>query len=154
VRNIKRLFLLVLLLGSVADSHAESGYEYFEKLGSNLLRGKSTGGFSEYEFFPDGRLIAYSYLKDGTDSGPDVADNTVLPKFQIDFFRWEIKGKDIFFNRGNRRFKSEIWNDETHVYFNDKSWDIVKRLEFFDQVSKYTGNNIILEGLEKKVPQP
>lgn len=150
MRKIRQMLLLVLLWLGTANIYAEHGHDYFEKLGVNLLRTVSTGGFSEYEFLSDGRLVAYSYLRDGTDSGPDIVDNTFLTKFKIDFLRWEIKGKYIFIYRGNRRSKSEIRNDERHVYFNEKTWLRVNQLKFFDEVSKHTGKSIILESMKKR----
>jgi hypothetical protein len=150
VKNIKCFFLLVLVLVGVADSDAESGYDYFEKLGVNILLAKTTGGFLEYEFFPDGKLVSYEYIRDGTDSGPHVVDSSFLPKFRIEFLQWHIERNSIVIYHGNRRSKSEIRSDEKHVYFSDLVWLKEKRLEFFDEVSKHTGTKISLECLEKQ----
>lgn len=149
VKNISALVFLVLLSAGMANGQAGPGDEFFEKLGFNILRAKTTGGFLEYEFFPDGKLISYEYIREGTDSGPDIIDNSFLPKFRVEFLQWNIEGKNIYIYHGNRRSMSELRNDEKYVYFNELVWLKVKRLEFFGELSKFTGKAIVLESLEK-----
>lgn len=132
-----------LLSTGVADDQARGGG--VEKLGFNVLRARTTGGFLEYEFYPDGKLISYEYLKDGTDSGPDIVDSSFSSKFRIEFLQWKIEDKIIYIYRGNFRSKSEIWSDEKYVYFNELVWLKVRHLEFFDELSRFTGKTIILK---------
>jgi len=127
------------------EDQTNPGYNFFKNLGFSTLRATTTGGFLEYEFFPDGKLVSYEYLRDGTDSGPDIIDSSFSSKFRIEFLEWKIEDKYIYIYRGNFRSRSEIRSDEKHVYFNESAWLKIRHLNFFDELSKFTGKAIILK---------
>jgi hypothetical protein len=149
VNFMKHLFVVIcfcIIFGVCfgAESNLDKGY--FEKFGNTRFRARTTGGFIEYEFFPDGKLIGYDYFTDGTDSGPDVADVTFSPKFKVESLRWSMHGKSLWIYRGNRVSKGEISSDEKYVYFHEMAWEKVRHLEFFDKLGEFVGKKIDLGG--------
>jgi hypothetical protein len=102
------LLVPLLLLASAVKSGVD-------ELGFRLLRAKTTGEVIEYEFKEDGKLLAYVYTLDDSESGPNVRFEHLTPRFQVFSYKWRLEGQTLYLLMGKNEMKvdSAGWNFST-----------------------------------------
>ena len=145
---MKHLFLLFAFLSLGITAHCAdkvSSSIPATSLGFRFIHAKTTGGFLEYDFRPDGILILYSYLKVDSTSGPKEVDGEKFqPRFEVEFLTWQFEkglydeADKLIIYRGSTKTVSEFRQTSDHVYFREKSWDRLSRPQFFDYLMRET----------------
>jgi hypothetical protein len=133
------LLVPLLLLASAVKSGVD-------ELGFRLLRAKTTGEVIEYEFKEDGKLLAYVYTLDDSESGPNVRFEHLTPRFQVFSYKWRLAGQTLFLLMGKNEMKvdSADWHRSGElVQFGELTFRKVDRLEFFDNLHAYAGKNFV-----------
>jgi hypothetical protein len=105
------------------------------------LRVQTTAGFTEWEFFPDGKLLEYDYTDDNSESGDDIPVALFQPRFSVRSLKWKRDERGVLVQRGDKTNLARFEGDATEVMVHVMSWSKVERLRFFDELDKYCGRD-------------
>lgn len=105
-----------------------------------LLGAKTSGETIEYEFKGDGRLIAYIYTEDDSESGLNARFEQLTPRFQVLYYKWRMEGSVLILLMGKRelRVTSTNWNrpDRT-ARLGELVFHKIEKLTFFELLSSF-----------------
>ena len=133
----------ILTLFSLISIACTSPSTSAQKLGFRLLKTESTAEVIEYEFKDDGRLLAYIYTHDGSESDRN-ATFEVDPIFQVLHYKWRIEGDKLILLIGRQEMNIpyESWHrDDDTVHFGESQFKKVNNLDFFDNLHEFTNRN-------------
>lgn len=145
---MKLLFLLLASLSCGVTARCDDEVRpsiSATSLGFRVIHAKTTGGFLEYDFRPDGTLILYSYLKVDSTSGPKEVDGADFqPRFEVEFLTWQFeKGRyaeadKLIIYRGSTKSVSEFRQTPERIYFREMSWERLSKPQFFEYLTRET----------------
>jgi hypothetical protein len=142
-KEVRFFEILSQTCGDPAFHHGEMAQanEKDAALSTNLpfrfLHIDTPAGFTEYEFRPDGKLIAYSDLEKAPKTGKYVSMEVNQPSFKLQLFRWQRKGKQIVINHGDKEETMQAAADGTKAISDGEVWMRMDHLEFIPRIFAY-----------------
>jgi hypothetical protein len=106
----------------------------------HFVRTMTPSGFIEYEFCPDGMVLAYYDLENAREGDKAAPLDSNHTRFKIERLEWK-RGKEITVFHGETDETFTISKDSKKIVSDRGKWEEVDHLEFFPKLYNYCGRS-------------
>jgi len=136
MKPISLLGTLLILLSQIAVGEDKAAMP-------RMFRGHDIDGFSEWEFLPTGKLLAYQYSPDLTTKLRGPGPHTIYPTLSLDSLKWKLDGDALFIGRFDPRGRLSYDKNTRSFCIFEHAYDEVKELKFFGVLAEYCGDPVL-----------
>jgi len=103
----------------------------------HLLHATIPGGFMEYEFRPDGKLLEYDYTKTISEIKEGISYKEFQSRFEVYSLRWIKNGRSLIIQRGPQKKNVLVIENSDNILLDGVKWDKIEHLDFFNKLGAY-----------------